>query len=357
MKRLIIWIITLLVLLQTSTVWGHSGRTDKCGGHNDRKRGGYHVHNWTLWKACQEGKSTVEPKAPAVPKPSPPPPKPTVKPKKEEPKPPVRKSKKTGYTRFAERRIKVAIDGSAMKLDVDPVIKDGRTLVPVRAIAEATGAEVSWNPDTYTVVAKKGNTLVYIPVNRTEARVNGKEVPLDAPATIIDGRTMVPARFVAEAFSATVGWDAESQTVTVKTEDPKPEPGINKTVTDKVARVIDGDTVELEKLGKLRLLYVNTPETHHPTKGAEYFGPEAEAFTRSNLEGKTVTVEFDVQLRDRYRRLLGVVFLEDGINFNRLLIQEGYATVMVIPPNVKYVEDFREVQRDAREGKRGLWGD
>lgn len=77
---------------------------------------------------------------------------------------------------------------------------------------------------------------------------------------------------------------------------------------------------------------------------------------RKLVEGKTVRREFDVGRRDRYRRLLAYVYLEDGTFVNAWLVREGFAQVMAIPPNVKYQDLFLKLQREAREENRGLWG-
>jgi len=136
-----------------------------------------------------------------------------------------------------------------------------------------------------------------------------------------------------------------------------------------VKRVVDGDTIEVVlggKKEKVRLIGVNTPETHHPSKPVEEYGPEAEEFTRAQLEGKTVYLEFDVAERDQYGRILAYVWVEKPQSeaageirakmFNARLLAEGYAQVMTVPPNVKYAEVFAELQAEAREAGRGLWG-
>ena len=126
-----------------------------------------------------------------------------------------------------------------------------------------------------------------------------------------------------------------------------------------VSRIVDGDTFVCRfpdgKEAKIRLIGVNTPETHHPTKGVEYYGKEAKEFTENTLSGKRVKLELDVQPLDRYGRLLAYVYLEDGTFFNALLVQEGYAQVMTVPPNIKYQELFLKLQREAREKNKGLW--
>ncbi len=125
-----------------------------------------------------------------------------------------------------------------------------------------------------------------------------------------------------------------------------------------VTSVIDGDTFRCRLRGrieKIRLIGVNTPEVHHPRKGVEFYGKEAQAFARRVLTGKQVGLEYDVQLRDRYGRILAYVYLPSGDMFNALLVKEGYAQVMTVPPNVKYQELFLRLEREAREEGRGLW--
>jgi micrococcal nuclease len=127
--------------------------------------------------------------------------------------------------------------------------------------------------------------------------------------------------------------------------------------TATVTRVVDGDTVEIsrsvEGLSTVRLIGVDTPETHG---GTQPYGPEASDFTRQHLEGKEVSLELDVEKVDPYGRLLAYVYLSDGQMFNETLVEEGYAQVATFPSNVKYQERFLEAQREARAANRGLWG-
>ncbi len=123
-----------------------------------------------------------------------------------------------------------------------------------------------------------------------------------------------------------------------------------------VARAVDGDTVELADGTKVRYVGVNTPETHHPTKGVQCYGKEAAAYNQTLVAGKKVRLAKDVSETDRYGRLLRFVYLEDGTFVNRLLLEQGYAEVMTYPPDVAKSKEFLAVQSQAREAKRGLWG-
>lgn len=123
-----------------------------------------------------------------------------------------------------------------------------------------------------------------------------------------------------------------------------------------VERAVDGDTVVLVGGERVRYIGVDTPELHHPRKPVEFYAREAKEFNRRLVEGKRVRLEWDVERRDRYKRLLAYLFLEDGTFVNAELLRQGYAQLLTIPPNVKYADLFVQMQREARENRRGLWG-
>ena len=110
------------------------------------------------------------------------------------------------------------------------------------------------------------------------------------------------------------------------------------------------------KSSAVRLMGVDTPETKHSIQAVEYFGREANAFTRAALEGKTVRLEKDTagDTRDRYGRLLRYVYL-DGENFNVRLIREGYAHAYRRFAFSKRQEFIDLEEQDRRRGL-GLWG-
>lgn len=109
--------------------------------------------------------------------------------------------------------VSIRFDKKFLYSDVPATIVDDRTLVPMRAIFEAFGAELEWNDDTATATATLGNKTVQVTENDTTAYVDGAPVTLDVPATILNGRFVVPVRFISESFGATVNWEPNSQTV------------------------------------------------------------------------------------------------------------------------------------------------
>ena len=120
-----------------------------------------------------------------------------------------------------------------------------------------------------------------------------------------------------------------------------------------VERVSDGDTVVLAGLGRSRLIGIDTPEVFG---GEECFGRRASAYVRRLLpEGTRVRYRLGVEERDRYGRPLVYVWLEDRRFLNALLVREGYATPLTIPPNVDHAKRFAALARRAREAGRGLW--
>ena len=146
----------------------------------------------------------------------------------------------------------------------------------------------------------------------------------------------------------------------------------------KIERVVDGDTAIVSFLfddGKkyqkerVRFLGVDTPETVHPNKPVQYYGKEASDFTKAQLTDKTVWLQTDVGVMDRYNRMLAYVWLKEPSEkdldnekairanmFNARLLLDGYAQVMTVQPNSKYSNLFVHFQREAREQSKGLWG-
>ena len=129
-----------------------------------------------------------------------------------------------------------------------------------------------------------------------------------------------------------------------------------------VKKVVDGDTFWIydgsQKGLKIRLIGVDAPESKNSrTKEMAYFGREASDYLTSLIAGRKVRLEYDVGQFDKYGRTLAYVYLENGTFINATLVKNGYATVMTIPPNVKYADTFLKLERKARKQKKGLWRD
>jgi len=136
-----------------------------------------------------------------------------------------------------------------------------------------------------------------------------------------------------------------------------------------IQRAVDGDTLKLESGERVRLIGIDTPEMHESDKlyrdsqrtgqdirTIQELGRRAYEFTKKLVEGKRVSLEFDVEKYDKYDRLLAYVYLKkDGTFVNAEIIKQGYASLMTFPPNVKYADLFLKLYQEARKNKRGLW--
>ncbi len=153
-----------------------------------------------------------------------------------------------------EGNIEVTLDGELLSFDVPPTIIGGRTLVPLRVIFEALGATVDWNSATKTVTGIKDSTKISLKVNSNVAYVNSNTVRIDVPATVINGRTLVPARFIAESLGTDVEWIKSTRTVTIVS--PKavtfPDPNMEAVIRDFLKKA-KGDimTSDLKKIVNL----------------------------------------------------------------------------------------------------------
>jgi len=137
----------------------------------------------------------------------------------------------------------------------------------------------------------------------------------------------------------------------------------------RVKRVVDGDTLQLDNGERVRLIGIDTPEVHQSDKlfrdsqrsgedirTIQEMGRRSSEFTRELVEGKSVRLEFDVEKHDKYNRLLAYVYLvDDGTFVNAEIITNGYASLMSIPPNIKYADKFQRLYQEARQERRGLW--
>lgn len=111
--------------------------------------------------------------------------------------------------------IKVVIDGELQQFEQSPIVVKGNTLVPMRAIFERLGAKVDWNQVQRTVTVTKGDTTIVLTIGSSTATKNGQSVKLDVPAQTKTGHTMVPLRFISEALGANVQWNGKTSTVTI----------------------------------------------------------------------------------------------------------------------------------------------
>ena len=184
--------------------------------------------------------------------------------------------------------IKVYLNGEKIEFDVTPQIINGRTMVPIRAIFEAMGATVSWDNDTETAICSKGETVIKMTVNSTNMYINDKVFQMDVSPVIINGRTLAPARYVAEGFSAEVTWSSKNKIVSLTTN----------------GTPVYADYYNVPDIGKffgVELLYENdwkpNPDVH------EYVYDSEEIYKVSKEKSDYVNTFDDVMLKYGYKQI------------------------------------------------------
>lgn len=126
-------------------------------------------------------------------------------------------SKKTPEAKGDKKAITILVNGKEVKTDSPAFIKDGRTMVPVRFISEALGLKVDWDQATRTVTVDEGAKAMKLTIGSKKiVRADGKETAIDVPAMIKGGRTMVPIRAIGELSGAKVGWNAANREVIIQ---------------------------------------------------------------------------------------------------------------------------------------------
>lgn len=124
----------------------------------------------------------------------------------------------TSISTIAETPITVTLDGQQLQFEVPPKIINERTIVPMRTIVESMGATLEWNSINNLIIAKKGNFRIEMQINNKVMKMNDFDVTLDVAPQIIDGRTLVPVRAIAKSLNADVQWDNENKIVKISTK-------------------------------------------------------------------------------------------------------------------------------------------
>lgn len=150
----------------------------------------------------------------------------------------------------------INIGNRSISIDTAPVIMNGRTLIPVRGVSEAMGGNVNWNNDTKTVTITLGSNKVEMTIDSTTAYFNDKSQTLDVAPVVLNGRTMLPARFIAENFGFDVNWDNDTKTISIT---PRQE---ISTETTTVEESTETTTIEnTESNGKSLIVYFSKTGT------------------------------------------------------------------------------------------------
>jgi alpha-tubulin suppressor-like RCC1 family protein len=247
----------------------------------------------------------------------------------------------------ADQNISVFVDGNQLNLKILPISKNGRTLVPMRAIFEELGAKLNWDEGNHIVTATKGSVNFSYQIGQKTAIKNGEVLILDTPGIVVEDSTFVPVRFIAEALGATTGWDEKTKTVIISSI-PKQRVQIvdilnGMYVKIKFVNQTDGEEEEEEEVVRL----AGISPIHD--------GMEATSFIKNLLPiGSEVLLEI-VGKRDRNKNLHGAFYLSNGTFVNAKIVSEGLAkkSLNLKDDKLDHLIDF--LQKDASANGRGFW--
>lgn len=231
-----------------------------------------------------------------------------------------------GVSGYADNGITVTLNESEIEFDVQPRLIDGRTMVPIRAIFEAMGADVAWNEETQTAICTKDKTTVKMTLKSTIEYINGVAYEMDAFPVIIDDRTLAPARYVAEAFGYNVDWNEAAQTVIIS----------DNNLSDEVAvKFVEGyEAAEFSKY--------NSPASENGLAGNKiYLQAKLDSVDVIKTDaGTDIIYGFFTDNNDhRWYSTLNVTLFDDTSNYSNLIekplvvcgIYQGYSEKYKVP--------------------------
>ncbi len=233
---------------------------------------------------------------------------------------------------MANSDVTVTLDGEKIEFDVKPQILNDRTMVPLRAIFEAFGAEVSWDETTRTVTSTKGDKTIKLTIDSPIMYVNDAEVTLDSPAVIVDSRTLVPVRAVSESFDLKVDWIDSTRTVVILTNALT----VTKESSHKYLRTVHpGDTVTYtftvkngtEEAKQFDITDEVPQYTIYKSGDAVVDGNNL-AFSVDVASGETKTLSYTVTVKDDLS-LCGTPIVSDSAEYleNKIPCEDVYIAV------------------------------
>lgn len=187
------------------------------------------------------------------------------------------------------KEIKAFVNGEHPVFDVPPVIKSGRTLVPIRAISQSLGAEVNWNQEEQTAIIVKDGVEIKLVLNEVKAYVNGEEIELDVPSTSINSRIVVPLRFISEAFDAAVQWEDETDSIIIVDDENAADETNGETGTEETSG--ENTTEETNETGTTDNAATEDATTEDATTDLTTEASTTEGTNNETVTGETTTNE------------------------------------------------------------------
>ena len=254
--------------------------------------------------------------------------------------------------------ITVFIDGNQLSFDVDPIIENDRTLVPMRAIFEELDAKISWDAENRIVEAVKGDNTIVVTIDDNIMLKNGEEILLDTPARIIDDRTLVPVRAVSEGLEADVEWDKDGKKVIITTQEdesllPENEPEV--TGESLSASELSQEDMELLTEGNIirysfEQYYMPAESIENAEQVSELMRSDENKFTEyvnnawySNAAAMILTVQLESETRYEISEIDGTETID--------VIKELYGNLlkeMDIMPEDMFTVTYKELEDDKK---------
>jgi hypothetical protein len=247
----------------------------------------------------------------------------------------------------------VYLDGKKLEFETFPVIIDGYTLVPMRKIFEELGANLSWEAESETVTVRHGYKTISYKIGENKASISYYSYDLPIAGRIIDGSTMVPLRFMAEALGAIIDWEPNTKTVIISTEQiPSAYTGIVTNISElgiievKEEALLEGSPPIIRHLRLIGLAPVN----ESGSDGNKDFITHLENLLLNKKVQYVFKVERDIHnVKDAY------IYYEDGGFINSQIIANGYAQESLFVKDQTWSNLFKMLTSDAKLNKRGCW--
>lgn len=208
----------------------------------------------------------------------------------------------------ADQAISVYMNDEKISFDVEPMLINDRTMVPMRAIFEKLGAEVSWDATTKTAIALKDAEYVSITIGASSMNTHSGEVLLDSPALIIEDRTLIPLRAVSEAFKCEVKWDGTSSTVNIYSNDyvreSTPQDIINVATPSELLAAIGSDKKIILTSNYYDLSNLSPINNEYVEKQQDYFDEFLDSYIIKNVTNMTIEGNAEITINDKMADVL-----------------------------------------------------
>lgn len=262
-----------------------------------------------------------------------------------------------GFVYGGGNDITVKVNGNEIYTNVPPQIIEGRTMLPVRDIFEAVGAEVNWESETKTIISTKGLKSVSMSIGSDVMYIDGSETTMDAKPLIIDGRTLAPARYVAEAFGYDVEWDGESKTVIITEPVSSTENTYNNimyeaTMAEETEENTTVDSMETnEEVTEETTEKVTERETEETTKGSSAVNNSTDEIRR---DFKKEIIDF---VKKAYKLYVSMGSTDETSLFERETINsvaENWSAVASNSSEKEYARKAKEFYKKLAETARAI---